>query len=199
MDNNNVFALANFLKSRKGQFGAHLLALTTEHRLLKRQFAASPLAGREVRKLTVLDNPVAGWSYARVVQARATPPSGDGAPAQGQFAGPTPQYIPVPPSGMEAVPGFEDILYRGLKDPNKYYIRFYIGKFTKTTTQYVFVDGNGRITEATPDEESIIKGCLSAPREFSVKQATLGVENEVIPRSYAVDSIVAFNMGDFTL
>ena len=43
--------------------------------------------------------------------------------------------------------------------------------------------GNGRITEATPDEESIIKGCLSAPREFSVKQATLGVENEVIPFS----------------
>lgn len=198
MDNNNVFALANYLKAHKGQFGAHLTALTAEHRLLKRAFGASPLAGREVRKLTHIDNPVAGWSYSRVVQARATP-AGATVPAQGQFSGPTPQYIPVPPSGMEAVPGFDDILYRGLKDPNKYYVRFYIGKFTKTTTQYVFVDGNGRITEATSDEESIIKGCLSAPREFSVKQAALGVENEVIPRSYAVDSIVAFNMGDFAL
>jgi hypothetical protein len=198
MDNNNVFALANYLKSHKGQFGAHLLALTTEHRLLKRQFAASPLAGRQLRKLTVIDNPVAGWSYARVVQARATPDAAS-VPAQGQFSGPTPQYVPVPPSGMESVPGYEDILYRGLKDPTKFYIRFYIGKFTKTTTQYVFVDGNGRITEATPAEETIIKGCLSAPREFSAKQAALGVENEVIPRAYAADSIVTFRMGDFVL
>jgi len=193
----DIFALANYLKAHKGQFGAHLLALTTEHRLLKRQFAASPLAGREVRKLTHIDNPVAGWSYARVVQSRATPAAST-VPAQGQFSGPTPQYIPVPPSGMEAVPGYEDILYRGLKDPSKYYIRFYIGKFTHTTTQYVFVDGNG-ITEATPAEETIIKGCLSAPREFSAKQAALGVENEVIPRAYSADSIVSFSMGDFTL
>ena len=193
----DIFALANYLKAHKGQFGAHLVALTTEHRLLKRAFGASPLAGREVRKLTVLDNPVAGWNYARVVQSRATPDAAS-VPAQGQFSGPTPQYIPAPPSGMESVPGFEDILYRGLKDPSKYYVRFYIGKFTRTTTQYVFMDGC-RIIEATPAEEAIIKGCLSAPREFSVKQAALGVENEVIPRAYAAESIIEFNMGDFTL
>lgn len=198
MNNSNVFALASYLKAHKGQFGAHLVALTSEHRLLKRAFGASPLAGREVRKLTVLDNPVAGWSYARVVQSRAAPAAAT-VPAQGQFSGPTPQYIPVPPSGMEAVPGYEDILYRGLKDPTKYYIRFYIGKFTHTATQYVFVDSNGQIIEATSAEETIIKGCLSAPREFSAKQAALGVENEVIPRAYAADSIITFRMGDFVL
>lgn len=186
----NAVALATALRSKKGQFGAVMVAITEERSLLKRAWKNTALAGAAVYKLSRMANLGVGWNYARVVQRRAEAVE---PPAPWAFPAP---FIPDPPSGMRCVEEFDDILYQGIKDPTKMYIRFYVAKNTSTTRRYVLVDGVPRF--ATPDEIEVIKSCLSTATSHSQKQAAMGIaeEDEVKPRAFAVESIIGLRWGD---
>lgn len=194
MDKINVFTIAAALAHRRGQFGATLISLTPERRLLKRPWKAAGHAGWEVFKVSKWSNFGIGWSYSRVVQARATPPAS--APTVGQFSVPTPEYIPAPASGMEVVEGYDDLLYRATKDPEKFYLRVYQTPHTSVKMEYVLHQPGWGYTPVFPEMD--IESFLSAPPPASAKQSALGIaeEDQVKPRAFGCDSLLGFHFGD---
>ena len=104
----NAVALATALRSKKGQFGAVMVAITEERSLLKRAWKNTALAGAAVYKLSRMANLGVGWNYARVVQRRA-----EAVEPSAPWAFPAP-FIPDPPSGMRCVEEFDDIFVLSL-------------------------------------------------------------------------------------
>ena len=114
------------------------------------------------------------------------------------------KYNLTSPTGFEYVKGFEGILLRSLKNPDRYALRVYPNNNVEYTSKgYYIGDTTSESRLATEDEIEIIKADLKPSKtDYSKKQAEYGITDEKLQlkfRTIYIDNILSLFDGKVRL